>query len=115
MGKAQTCSWSMPFDRKLDVQVGKDQSAQAFLGQLDRDPQVGSMIDCVSDYELEQEEYKRKGIDLTPEVYLVKLMIGACDRSYDEGDECEPLISQPHRTASLWPLGWGCLVKDRVN
>lgn len=69
------------------AQVGKDQSAQAFLGQLDRDPQVGSMIDCVSDYELEQEEYKRKGIDLTPEVYLVKLMIGACDRSYDEGDE----------------------------
>jgi len=38
----------------VGVQVGKDQSAQAFLGKLDTDPQVGSMIDCVSDFELEQ-------------------------------------------------------------
>ena len=41
-------------DRYTYLQVGKDQSAQAFLGQLDKDPQVGSMIDCCSDYELEQ-------------------------------------------------------------
>ena len=41
-------------DRGSCLQVGKDQSAQAFLGQLDKDPQVGSMIDCCSDYELEQ-------------------------------------------------------------
>ena len=35
-------------------QVGKDQHAAAFLGQLDKDPMVGHMIDCVSDFELEQ-------------------------------------------------------------
>lgn len=39
---------------RREVQVGKDQNAAAFLGDLDKDPQVGRMIDCVSDYELEQ-------------------------------------------------------------
>lgn len=36
------------------MQVGKDQHAADFLGALDRDPLVGRMIDCVSDYEIEQ-------------------------------------------------------------
>ena len=50
-----------------------------------------------------QEEYKRKGIDLTPEVYLVKLMIGACDRSYDEGDECKlPLLECHSKGLGPW-------------
>jgi hypothetical protein len=35
----------------------------------------------------EQEEYARKGISLDPNLYLVKLMVGGIDRSYDEGDE----------------------------
>lgn len=38
-------------------------------------------------YELEAEEYKRKGVDLTPELWLVKLLCGAIDPSYDEQDE----------------------------
>jgi hypothetical protein len=33
--------------------VGKDQRAQAFLGQLDSHPEVGASIDCTSYYELE--------------------------------------------------------------
>lgn len=36
------------------LQVGKDARAAQFLGTLDKDPMVGRMIDCVSDYELEQ-------------------------------------------------------------
>jgi hypothetical protein len=28
------------------AQVGKDQAAQAFLGALDIDPQIGKQIDC---------------------------------------------------------------------
>ncbi|MCJ1368414.1 hypothetical protein MMC16_007556 [Acarospora aff. strigata] len=68
------------------AQVGKDQAAQAFLGQLDKDPEVGRMIDATSYYELEAEEYKRKGVQLTPDLWLVKLMVGAIDQSFDEQD-----------------------------
>eukprot|EP00891_Asterochloris_glomerata_P001236 jgi/Astpho2/1236/Aster-07086 len=66
--------------------VGKDQKAQAFLATLDNDPTIGSNVDCTSYYELEAEEYARKGVNLTPELWLVKLMVGAVDSSYDEQD-----------------------------
>jgi uncharacterized protein YegL len=69
------------------AQVGKDTEAQAFLGKLDTDREVGGMVDATSYYELEAEEYKRKGVDLTPELWLVKLLCGAIDPSYDEQDE----------------------------
>jgi len=68
------------------AQVGKDQAAQAFLGRLDKHPDIGKMIDATSYYELEQEQYKRKGVILTPDVWLVKLMVGAIDPSFDEQD-----------------------------
>ena len=48
------------------AQVGKDQRAQAFLATLDNDPVVGKMVDATSYYELEAEEYSRKGVTLTP-------------------------------------------------
>ncbi|KAL0477080.1 hypothetical protein AKO1_006034, partial [Acrasis kona] len=66
------------------AQVGKDQKAQHFLGQLDNDPIVGGMIDCTSYYEFEAEEFKKKGVILSPELWLLKLCVGAIDRSYDE-------------------------------
>uniref|UniRef100_A0A383VTZ6 VWFA domain-containing protein n=2 Tax=Tetradesmus obliquus TaxID=3088 RepID=A0A383VTZ6_TETOB len=69
------------------AQVGKDQRAQAFLGQLDKHPEVGNSIDCTSYYELESVEYQRRGIQLSPELWLVKIMVGSIDPSYDEGDE----------------------------
>ena len=68
-------------------QVGTDQRAQAFLGQLDNDPEIGNLVDATSYYELEAEEMKRKGVTLTPELWLVKLLVGAIDRTYDEQDE----------------------------
>lgn len=68
------------------AQVGKDQKAQQFLGTLDRDPAIGKMVDATSYYELEAEEYARKGVTLTPELWLVKLMVGAVDPTYDEQD-----------------------------
>jgi len=68
------------------AQVGKDQKAQAFLAQLDNDPELGRMIDATSYYELEADEYARKGVTLTPELWLVKLMVGAVDPTYDEQD-----------------------------
>lgn len=67
-------------------QVGKDQGAQRFLATLDKDPEVGKMIDATSYYELEQEEYARKGVTLTPDLWLMKLMVGAVDPTFDEQD-----------------------------
>jgi hypothetical protein len=69
------------------AQVGKDQKAQRFLGELDNDAEIGNVVDATSYYELEAEEYARKGVTLTPELWLVKLMVGAIDPSYDEQDE----------------------------
>ena len=66
------------------LQVGKDTDAQAFLGRLDNDRDVGNMIDATSYFELEAEEYKQRGVVLTPELWLVKLMVGAIDPTYDE-------------------------------
>lgn len=40
--------------------MGKDGGATRFLSSLDTDPAIGSMIDCTSYYEQEQEEYARK-------------------------------------------------------
>jgi len=65
-------------------QVGKDTDAQAFLGRLDNDRDVGGMVDATSYFELEAEEYKQRGIVLTPELWMVKLMVGAIDPTYDE-------------------------------
>lgn len=69
------------------AQVGTDTRAQAFLAQLDNDPEIGRMVDATSYYELEADEMKKKGVTLTPELWLVKLLVGAIDRSYDEQDE----------------------------
>jgi len=44
------------------------------------------MIDATSYFELEAEEYMRRGVNLTPELWLVKLMVGAVDPTYDEQD-----------------------------
>lgn len=69
------------------AQVGKDTEAQAFLEKLDTDRHVGDLVDCTSYFELEAEEYKKKGVILTPEIWMVKMLVGAVDPSYDEQDE----------------------------
>ncbi|KAK9802946.1 hypothetical protein WJX72_005363 [[Myrmecia] bisecta] len=68
------------------AQVGRDQQAQAFLAKLDNDPTVGAMVDATSYYELEADECAKKGVTLSPELWLVKLMVGAIDPSYDAQD-----------------------------
>jgi hypothetical protein len=69
------------------AQVGKDARAQRFLAELDNDPFIGSMIDCTSYYEMEAEEFMRKGVTLTPELWLLKMCVGSIDPSYDSKDE----------------------------
>ncbi|KAK9389040.1 hypothetical protein V1515DRAFT_322779 [Lipomyces mesembrius] len=69
------------------AQVGSDLKARQFLAALDADREVGSMVDCTSNFEVEQDEMSRLGVTLTPEMWLVKLLMGAVDSSYDTQDE----------------------------
>lgn len=69
------------------AQVGKDERARQFLARIDNDPVIGPFVDATSYFELEQDEMRKKNIDLTPELWLLKMMVGAIDRSYDEMDE----------------------------
>ncbi|KAK9355353.1 hypothetical protein V1523DRAFT_405534 [Lipomyces doorenjongii] len=69
------------------AQVGSDLKARQFLAALDTDREVGSMVDCTSNFEVEQDEMARLGVTLTPEMWLVKLLMGAVDSSYDTQDE----------------------------
>ncbi|KAF1933331.1 uncharacterized protein M421DRAFT_194373 [Didymella exigua CBS 183.55] len=71
------------------AQVGNDEMAKKFLGKLDEDPQIGAMVDCTSNFENEQEEMSRANppVDLTPDLWIIKLLLGAIDRSYDSKDE----------------------------
>ncbi len=69
------------------AQVGNDLKAREFLGKLDEDPVVGRLVDCTSNYENESEEMQRQGVNLTPELWLVKLLLGAIDSTYDRKDE----------------------------
>lgn len=69
-------------------QVGGDQKAKRFLDELDKHPEVGSLVDCTSDYESEEVEMQQtSGVVLTPEFWLVKLLMGPIDSSYDSKDE----------------------------
>ena len=65
------------------AQVGRDIHAQAFLARLATDSEVGNMVDATSSYELQAWECNKRGMNLTPELWLVKLMVGAIDRTYD--------------------------------
>ena len=68
------------------AQVGKDEGAQRFLSSIDNNSVVKDIVDTTSYYELEAEEVARKGGVLTPELWLIKLMLGAIDPYYDNKD-----------------------------
>jgi len=77
------------------AQIGNDQLAMQFLSALDKHPAVGSMVDCTSGFEYEQAEMERNmGINLTRSEWLVKLMLGAIDSSFDDKDEGDPQQTQ---------------------
>lgn len=69
------------------AQVGNDLRARDFLGKLDTDGEVGAMVDCTSNFEVEQDEMAKHGVVLDPSTWLVKMMLGAIDPSYDDKDE----------------------------
>ncbi|KDE02359.1 hypothetical protein MVLG_07080, partial [Microbotryum lychnidis-dioicae p1A1 Lamole] len=71
------------------AQVGNDQKARAFLEELDKHPEIGDLIDTTSNYENEADDIARNnaGVELTPSLWLVKLLLGPIDSSYDTKDE----------------------------
>ncbi|KAL8693561.1 MAG: hypothetical protein Q9218_001647 [Villophora microphyllina] len=81
------------------AQVGNDQKAREFLAELDSDPQVGSLIDCTSNYENEQVEMQRTlpaGFEFTPEHWFLKMLLGSIDSDYDTKDESTSRSSGGH-------------------
>ncbi|ORX34830.1 hypothetical protein BD324DRAFT_582986 [Kockovaella imperatae] len=80
------------------AQVGNDLKATKFLEELDNHPQIGGLVDCTSNFEVEQAEMSRKsGVDLTPEMWLVKLLMGPIDSSYDT--KGEPVLTASEQPA----------------
>ncbi|WVQ75491.1 hypothetical protein IAR50_005116 [Cryptococcus sp. DSM 104548] len=70
------------------AQVGDDMKASRFLAELDAHPTVGSLVDCTSNFEAEQEEVQRKtGTILDPTMWIVKLLMGPISSAFDVKDE----------------------------
>lgn len=74
------------------AQVGNDIKARQFLEEIDNHPEVGELVDCTSNYELEADEMMKANppVDLTPELWLVKMLLGGIDDSYDAQDGACP-------------------------
>ncbi|KAL8293601.1 hypothetical protein RQP46_000302 [Phenoliferia psychrophenolica] len=68
------------------AQVGNDQKARAFLEEIDKHPEIGGLVDTTSNYENEADDMLKGNppVDLTPELWLVKLLMGGIDSSYDQ-------------------------------
>lgn len=66
------------------AQIGKDKSATEYLSELDCHFEIGHLIDCTSEYDIERAEC---GSNFTESAWIIKLMIGAVDPDYDQADE----------------------------
>ena len=70
------------------AQIGTDKYATEYLEKLDKDENVGKHIDCTSEFSIEQKQCEKNyGFEFTESMWLIKLMIGAIDSSYDNADE----------------------------
>ncbi|KAJ1025174.1 hypothetical protein NDA16_002680 [Ustilago loliicola] len=68
--------------------VGNDREAQEWLDGIDNDPTVGDLIDVCSDIAVESRQVQEStGVELTQELYCLKLLLGPIDTSYDASDE----------------------------
>jgi len=72
------------------AQVGDDAEAQRFLDSIDNHPQVGQFVDATSNFEREADQWARRSggaSQMTPDLYLLKLLVGAIDNSWDSRDD----------------------------
>ncbi|KAL9598830.1 MAG: hypothetical protein Q9219_004249 [cf. Caloplaca sp. 3 TL-2023] len=74
------------------AQVGDDSQAETFLARLDSDPSFGRLVDVTSGLEREQAQMARANppVDLTQELWVMKMLLGSIDPSYDTTDEKGP-------------------------
>ncbi|KAF9912501.1 hypothetical protein EC991_010588 [Linnemannia zychae] len=78
------------------AQVGNDPKASAFLNSLDENRDLGDFIDVTARFEIEAGQLERLGYDPTPEVYLIKLLLGAIDQRFDRMNEQQRRPLGPH-------------------
>ncbi|CAO1631632.1 unnamed protein product [Parajaminaea phylloscopi] len=68
--------------------VGQDSEAQDWLDSIDSHPVIGDLVDVVSDIHQEGRQIKKTtGVDLTPDLHCLKLLLGGIDSGYDASDE----------------------------
>lgn len=68
--------------------VGNDREAQEWLDSIDSHPVVGDLVDVVSDIRIEAAQVKRStGLELTPDLHCLKMLLGSIDSTYDASDE----------------------------
>jgi len=82
---------STPFGKSavniMFAQVGRDKNASNYLRELDNDRDIGEDVDTTGNFEMEYEKYIAKGVNLTPDLWLLQMCLGAIDRNYDEGND----------------------------
>jgi hypothetical protein len=72
------------------AQVGDDEEAQRFLMHIHDHQKIGQFVDTTSNYEWESEKWARHSGGralMTPDLYLLKLLVGAIDNSWSIHDE----------------------------
>ena len=70
------------------AQVGKDAKAAHYLKvELDNDPDIGNDVDATGNFEMEYVKYAAKGVQFSPEHWLLQMMLGAIDTNYDSGND----------------------------
>ncbi|KAK4046443.1 hypothetical protein OIO90_006565 [Microbotryomycetes sp. JL221] len=71
------------------AQIGNDLKATAFLEEIDKHPEIGGLVDVTSNYEVEADQMGRANppVQLTPELWLYKMLLGGIDDSLDQQDE----------------------------
>lgn len=70
------------------AQVGTDKAVHAYLKGVQNQPQIqiGGKVNVTYNVEMETMKCKTKGFTLTPELWLLKLVLGPIDPSYDGFD-----------------------------
>lgn len=92
------------------AQVGDDAAALAFLQGLDKDPQIGDLIDQTAGFEHERAEYEAatrgdpNAEPFTPAFWTLKILLGGIDSEYDSKDEGRHVFHQP--VDQSWAQAW---------
>lgn len=75
------------YKQKIWSHKNKKNTFWFILESLDNDPQIGNLIDAVSNYEIEADQFYRKnGGFMNPYIYMMKMLLGGVCPEWDEKD-----------------------------